>query len=278
MALTRNYSQRNSSWNAPYTFSGKEKDVETGYGYFGARYYDSGLSIWLSVDPMSDKYPSMSPYNYCANNPVMLVDPDGREVFDSFIYNSKNKTLIGAYEAFVNTTMGTHLIGLFAKKGQTIAGVHFDSDEMYHKAGIDLTFKFDASFHDSTGGTTENEVNNNRLNNIVTINPNLSLYKIVKNITHEIVVHAMQNATDFYKDRNIDCSHAPSNLKDAASEYKEQGYSFSYTGYVHHYNERRNIGNLLRFGIPVLTEISEKYKLKKTESQITEDLYNFENK
>ncbi len=71
--------QRNTSWNAPYTFSGKEKDVETGYNYFGARYYDSGLSIWLSVDPMSDKYPSMSPYNYCANNPVMLVYPDGRE-------------------------------------------------------------------------------------------------------------------------------------------------------------------------------------------------------
>ena len=72
---------RTTSWNAPYTFSGKEKDVETGYGYFGARYYDSGLSIWLSVDPMSDKYPSLSPYNYCANNPVILVDPDGREVF-----------------------------------------------------------------------------------------------------------------------------------------------------------------------------------------------------
>jgi len=81
MSLTRNYSQRNSSWNAPYTFSGKEKDAETGYGYFGARYYDSGLSIWLSVDPMSDKYPSMSPYNYCANNPVMLVDPDGEDVY-----------------------------------------------------------------------------------------------------------------------------------------------------------------------------------------------------
>jgi RHS repeat-associated protein len=79
MALTRNTYQRNSTWNAPYTFSGKEKDAETGYGYFGARYYDSGLSIWLSVDPMSDKYPSMSPYNYCANNPVILVDPDGRE-------------------------------------------------------------------------------------------------------------------------------------------------------------------------------------------------------
>ena len=60
-----------------YTFSAKEKDAETGYSYFGARYYSSELSIWLSVDPMLDKYPSLSPYVYCANNPVKLVDPNG---------------------------------------------------------------------------------------------------------------------------------------------------------------------------------------------------------
>ena len=44
------------------------------------RHYHSTLSIWLSVDPMSDKYPGVSPYTYCANNPVRLVDEDGREV------------------------------------------------------------------------------------------------------------------------------------------------------------------------------------------------------
>ena len=60
-----------------YTFSAKEKDVETGLSYFGARYYSSDLSIWLSVDPMSDKYPSLSPYVYCADNPIKLVDPNG---------------------------------------------------------------------------------------------------------------------------------------------------------------------------------------------------------
>ncbi len=37
--------------------------------------------MWLSVDPMADKYPSISPYAYCAWNPVKLVDPDGREVY-----------------------------------------------------------------------------------------------------------------------------------------------------------------------------------------------------
>lgn len=41
------------------------------------RHYNSDLSIWLSVDLMSDKYPSTSPYTYCANNPVRLVDPNG---------------------------------------------------------------------------------------------------------------------------------------------------------------------------------------------------------
>ena len=45
-----------------------------------ARYYHSALSIWLSVDPMADKYPGVSPYAYCANNPVRLVDPNGREI------------------------------------------------------------------------------------------------------------------------------------------------------------------------------------------------------
>ena len=56
--------------------------METSLSYFGARYYEAGLSIWLSVDPMSDKYPSLSAYNYCALNPVMLVDPDGRDIFE----------------------------------------------------------------------------------------------------------------------------------------------------------------------------------------------------
>ena len=44
----------------------------------------SDLSIWLSVDPMADKYPSMSPYTYCGNNPVRLVDQDGEDIINSY--------------------------------------------------------------------------------------------------------------------------------------------------------------------------------------------------
>ena len=70
-------------WSCPFTFTGKGCDEETGDGYFGARYMDHELmTMWLSVDPMADKYPSVSPYAYCAWNPVKLVDPDGRDVWE----------------------------------------------------------------------------------------------------------------------------------------------------------------------------------------------------
>ena len=76
--------QRANSFNGVrYTFSAKERDSETGLSYFGSRYYSSDLSIWLSVDPMSDKYPSLSSYSYCANNPVKLVDPNGEDWFEN---------------------------------------------------------------------------------------------------------------------------------------------------------------------------------------------------
>ena len=62
-----------------YKFTGKERDQETGYDFFGARYLSSILSHWLSVDPLSDKYPNISPYAYCSWNPVNRIDPDGEE-------------------------------------------------------------------------------------------------------------------------------------------------------------------------------------------------------
>ncbi len=71
------------------TFTGKERDEETGYGYFGARYMDHALTtMWLSIDPMADKYPSISPYAYCAWNPVRLVDPDGMELWKPEVYRN----------------------------------------------------------------------------------------------------------------------------------------------------------------------------------------------
>ena len=44
--------------------------------------YDTKIARWLVQDPLAEKYYSFSAYNYCVNNPVMFVDPDGRFVLD----------------------------------------------------------------------------------------------------------------------------------------------------------------------------------------------------
>jgi len=74
--------QRNGSWSSPYLFNAKELDEETGLYYYGARYLDPTNVAWLSVDPLFEKYVEMTPYGYCAGNPVRLVDPDGRKVIN----------------------------------------------------------------------------------------------------------------------------------------------------------------------------------------------------
>jgi RHS repeat-associated protein len=70
--------ERNNTWNTPYLFNAKELDEETGLYYYGARYYDSRVSLWLSTDPLQEKYPGISPFCYTLQNPVNAVDPDGR--------------------------------------------------------------------------------------------------------------------------------------------------------------------------------------------------------
>ncbi|MCR5588688.1 MAG: RHS repeat-associated core domain-containing protein [Bacteroidales bacterium] len=89
--------QRVSGYHERFTFTGKERDEETGYGYFGARYMDHELmTMWLSVDPLADKYPSISPYAYCAWNPIKLVDPDGRQ------FDSVSNIHVQRFETFTN--------------------------------------------------------------------------------------------------------------------------------------------------------------------------------
>ena len=64
----------------PYLFNAKEFDEETGMYYYGARYYESRLSLWMSVDPLQEKYPNISTYCYAANNPIKFIDSDGRKL------------------------------------------------------------------------------------------------------------------------------------------------------------------------------------------------------
>ena len=73
--------ERNNVWNTPYLFNAKELDEETGMYYYGARYYEPRLSLWISTDPMQEKTPGCTSYAYCSNKPIIATDPDGNWAF-----------------------------------------------------------------------------------------------------------------------------------------------------------------------------------------------------
>ena len=91
--------EKNAKWNTPYLFNAKELDKESGMYYYGARYYDPKISLWISTDPLSGYNPifekehyidgqhnggvfnsfNLNTYGYCYQNPVKLVDPTGKQ-------------------------------------------------------------------------------------------------------------------------------------------------------------------------------------------------------
>ncbi len=85
----RKYSSPSSSYR--YGFNGKENDKDAGEGIqdYGMRIYDSRLGKFLSVDPLTKKYPELTPYQFASNCPISGVDLDGLE----FYYTADGKFL-----------------------------------------------------------------------------------------------------------------------------------------------------------------------------------------
>ena len=71
----------------PYKYNGKEFERKDGLNWmdYGARHYDASLGRFMTMDPMAEKYYSISPYAYCNNNPMRYVDPTGMFFGDSLI-------------------------------------------------------------------------------------------------------------------------------------------------------------------------------------------------
>ncbi|MDZ4059325.1 MAG: RHS repeat-associated core domain-containing protein, partial [Bacteroidales bacterium] len=76
-----------------YKYNGKEEQTTGSLGYldYGTRFYDPQIARWLRVDPLADDFPSRTPYNYCHNNPIVLIDPDGRS---ADWYQSESRALL----------------------------------------------------------------------------------------------------------------------------------------------------------------------------------------
>ena len=114
--------KRNKNWNTPYLFNGKEQDEESGLYYYGARYYDARKSLWLSVDPMTDTHPGLSPYLYCLGNPVRYIDPNG---MDEYGVNTLGKV---EWLRETNDEKDLLIAGAYRNRKGEVKGLRYDKD------------------------------------------------------------------------------------------------------------------------------------------------------
>ena len=117
--------ERNNVWNTPYLFNAKEFDEETGLYYYGARYYDPRLAMWYGVDALTEKYPNIGGYVYCAGNPVMYIDPDGNIKIRFKVGFSMNSGIVGAGFKF----LGLKYIFDGAKEININVSISYDTEQ-----------------------------------------------------------------------------------------------------------------------------------------------------
>ena len=105
--------EHSSSEDMPYKFNGKELDEETGLYYYGARYMDPKISMWLGVDPLMEKYTNVSGYVFCHSNPIVRIDRDGCADYFSisgkFIRSDKSKDK----NIYIRTSSGNVLLSKY---------------------------------------------------------------------------------------------------------------------------------------------------------------------
>ena len=115
-----------------YKFNGKELDLVHGmrlYDY-GARMYDQILGCWTSVDPMAEKYYHISPYVFCADNPINLIDTDGERI-RTILFQDQNAPIWyrsttsfkKAMFYFAKIKFGQQIFADFTPKGSSFFGI-----------------------------------------------------------------------------------------------------------------------------------------------------------
>ena len=116
--------------NQAYKYNGKELDQMHGVDWYdyGARMHDAALGRFTTMDPLAEKYYSVSPYAYCANSPFNNVDLDGKSWYS---YNQDGKTI---YEWNINIRSQEDLDKI-RENAIYIGNTHSDGDTYYSLFG-----------------------------------------------------------------------------------------------------------------------------------------------
>ncbi len=216
-----------TDFSSRYKFNGKELDQETGCYYgvypeiFGrARYYNPSVSRWLSVDPLAEKYTSFSPYNFTLNNPVRLVDFDGRSVEDIIIlYNDKH----GDQQRFrYNGTNGADAPDNAFVNSVLEAGCYNSSNGggfAFDTAANDSSVDVLETYGSSSAGS---RANGSSIIQVVQWNPAEGDLNEIGNVLSPATILEHEIDHVFYKAKNPDAYNSDVNTKDNRYDNKEE--------------------------------------------------------
>ena len=140
-----------------YRYVGKERYKETGFYYYGARYYAAWLCRFVSVDPLQFKYPHYTPFQYAGNKPISYIDLDGLEPIPPQVQKFADYTeslMNDAYNDLKDFSKTVIEISKGVAKGSfnllvsmTMAGqaenTVISRDELYNQNGFESTLGFD---------------------------------------------------------------------------------------------------------------------------------------
>lgn len=258
----------------PYKYNGKELDIKGGLNLYdyGARHYDPVLGRFMTIDPLAEKYYSISPYAYCAGNPLKYIDLKGDSISVAELYTRDkqgkliNPNQVEVFEFLMNTKEGKALLGNYAAKGQTIAGVSFYKDGKFHSQGVNISFG--ANVRDSSvSGTTTFSLDDKNLNIQIAVGDSSDKPDLLDTFIHEIAIHADQNAVDFIDDKKMNNSNAYPALRQMNGK----------RGYTQHWQERNVNRAMERIGVPVIQQYYKSKGVSKPKSAILKSVYGFIN-
>jgi RHS repeat-associated protein len=151
MAFAESQPPNETQVKQPYKYNGKELDQMHGLNQYdyAARYYDPAIARFTTIDPKAEKYYSISPYAYCANNPVRYTDPDGQEI--SFTYKwEKDKN--GNY--VINKDGGRNLVNVTMNVTGKVINISSNSKVDVSKAAERISSQIESSFKGIENGVT----------------------------------------------------------------------------------------------------------------------------